>query len=507
MSLRAALFRRTFALIALLVLLVSSTLLFFLYQRYHLAAQHRAEAYAVFLAGQCVKPVLWDDRLQLKALFGATKEKEVAAYVWLEREGVVLAHTFAQGMPKGLLELRRQENKDTGIVAWQDQNGHRFQDISVPLPVPANGVLHLGIAKQLVDKAFINMLPVTVGIILISLLLGAALSWHMANAITVETRRANHELAASELKYHTLADNTADWEFWIGPEGEAIYNSPSCERIIGYTADELAADLSLFAGIIHPDDLHRFSAHRHTASQDQMVDELEVRIIRKDGEVCWLSHRCRPVFSERGEYLGTRGANTDITRRKQTEEEIKRLAFYDPLTDLPNRRLMLDRLQQAKTASARSARHGALLFIDLDNFKTLNDTLGHDVGDLLLQQVGQRLVSCVREGDTVARLGGDEFVLILEDLSRDSQEAHSQVNTVGEKILGTLNTTYQLAGYEYHNTPSIGVALFIGHEHTVNELLKRADIAMYQAKTAGRNTLRFFDLETAADTHLGGLVS
>ncbi len=507
MTPRAALFRRTFALITLLVLLVSSMLLFFLYQRYHLVAQHRAEAYAVFLASQCVKPVLWEDRLQLKALFGATREKEVAAYVWLEQENAVLAHTFAQGVPKGLFDLRRQENKDTVIVAWQDQNGHSFQDISVPLPVPANGVLHLGIAEQQVDKAFINMLPVTVGIISLSLLLGAALSWHMANAITVETRRANQELAASELKYHTLADNTSDWEFWIGPDGEAIYNSPSCERIIGYTADELAADLSLFAGIIHPDDRHRFSSHRHTASQDQMEDELEVRIIRKDGEVCWLSHRCRPVFSDKGEYLGTRGANTDITRRKQTEEEIKRLAFYDTLTGLPNRRLMMDRLQQAKTASVRSARHGALLFIDLDNFKTLNDTLGHDIGDLLLQQVAQRLIACVREGDTVARLGGDEFVVILEDLSQAPQEAFNQVNIVGEKILGSLNTTYQLARYEYHNTPSIGASLFIGHEHTVSELLKRTDIAMYQAKTAGRNTLRFFDPETVSDTHLGGLVS
>jgi diguanylate cyclase (GGDEF)-like protein/PAS domain S-box-containing protein len=346
-----------------------------------------------------------------------------------------------------------------------------------------------------------------VGIISLSLFFGAALSWNMANAITVETRRANQELAASELKYHTLADNTSDWEFWIGPNGEAIYNSPSCKRTIGYTADELAADLSLFAGIIHPDDRHRFSAHRHTASQDQKEDELEVRIIRKDGEVCWLSHRCRPVFSERGEYLGTRGANTDITRRKQAEEEIKQLAFYDPLTGLPNRRLMMDRLQHAETASMRSGRHGALLFIDLDNFKTLNDTLGHDVGDLLLQQVAQRLVASVRESDTVARLGGDEFVLILEDLSRDSQEAHSQVSTVGEKILGSLNATYQLARYEYHNTPSIGATLFIGHEHSVSELLKRADIAMYQAKKAGRNTLRFFGLETEALTHPDSLVS
>jgi diguanylate cyclase (GGDEF)-like protein len=185
--------------------------------------------------------------------------------------------------------------------------------------------------------------------------------------------------------------------------------------------------------------------------------------------------------------------NLHITQRKQAEEEIKNLAFYDPLTQLPNRRLLMDRLKQALASSARSGREGALLFIDLDNFKTLNDTLGHDVGDLLLQQVAQRLESCVREGDTVARLGGDEFVVMLEDLSEHDLEAAAQAETVGEKILLTLNQPYQLATHEYRSTPSIGVTLFSDHEQNQDELLKHADIAMYQAKKAGRNSLRFFD--------------
>ena len=184
---------------------------------------------------------------------------------------------------------------------------------------------------------------------------------------------------------------------------------------------------------------------------------------------------------------------TDITERKAAADEIQHLAFYDSLTRLPNRRLLLDRLQQALASSARSGREGALLFIDLDDFKTLNDTLGHDKGDLLLQQVGQRLATCVREGDTVARLGGDEFVVMLEDLSENAQEAATQAELVGEKILATLNQNYQLAGQDHHSTPSIGVTLFADHLDTVDELLKRADLAMYQAKAAGRNTLRFFD--------------
>ena len=183
----------------------------------------------------------------------------------------------------------------------------------------------------------------------------------------------------------------------------------------------------------------------------------------------------------------------DITMHKAAEEEIKSLAFYDPLTQLPNRRLLLDRLQQALVSSTRSGKEGALLFIDLDNFKTLNDTLGHDMGDLLLRQVALRLGSCVREGDTVARLGGDEFVVMLEDLSSEAIEAAAQTESISEKVIAALNVPYHLGTYEYHSTPSIGATLFNGQRHEIDELFKQADIAMYQAKKAGRNTLRFFD--------------
>ncbi|MDO8310725.1 MAG: EAL domain-containing protein, partial [Sideroxyarcus sp.] len=144
-------------------------------------------------------------------------------------------------------------------------------------------------------------------------------------------------------------------------------------------------------------------------------------------------------------------------------------------------------------SSARSGRNGALLFIDLDNFKTINDTLGHNMGDLLLQQVAQRLIACVREGDTVARLGGDEFVVMLEYLSEQAIEAAEQTEAIGEKILTALNQSYLLVTHEYHSTPSIGITLFSNHGQSQEELLKQADIAMYQSKKAGRNTLRFFD--------------
>jgi diguanylate cyclase (GGDEF)-like protein/PAS domain S-box-containing protein len=187
------------------------------------------------------------------------------------------------------------------------------------------------------------------------------------------------------------------------------------------------------------------------------------------------------------------GAFHDITERKAAEEEIRNLAFYDPLTQLPNRRLLMDRLQQGLASSARNGLYGALIFIDLDNFKTLNDTLGHDLGDQLLLAVARRLQGSVREGDTVARLGGDEFIVMLPALHASATQAAAQVELIGEKIISELNPAYQLGKHEVRSTPSLGITLFHAHEASVEELLKRADMAMYQAKAAGRNTLRFFD--------------
>jgi diguanylate cyclase (GGDEF)-like protein/PAS domain S-box-containing protein len=219
---------------------------------------------------------------------------------------------------------------------------------------------------------------------------------------------------------------------------------------------------------------------------------------RKNGEVFpeWLT--ITAVKNEQAQVTHYVATFADITARKVAEDAIKNLAFYDPLTQLPNRRLLMDRLEQALASSARHQLKGALLFVDLDNFKTINDTLGHDKGDLLLQQVAQRLQRCVRDGDTVARLGGDEFVLMLEGLSESALDAATQAESVGEQILISLNQTYQFINYDYHSTPSIGITLFGEHPETLDEPLKRADLAMYQAKAAGRNTLRFFDPQMQA---------
>ncbi len=181
---------------------------------------------------------------------------------------------------------------------------------------------------------------------------------------------------------------------------------------------------------------------------------------------------------------------TDITKSKAASDEIKNLAFYDTLTHLPNRRLLMERLKQAL---ATSNRNGAVLFLDLDQFKSLNDTLGHDMGDVLLQQVASRLGNCLRNDDTIARLGGDEFIILLEDLSEQSIEAAAQTEAIAEKLLKALNLPYQLGNYEHHSTASIGATLFSDHDTRLDTIIKHADIAMYQAKTDGRNTIRFYD--------------
>ena len=219
----------------------------------------------------------------------------------------------------------------------------------------------------------------------------------------------------------------------------------------------------------------------------------EIWNLRKNGEIYPEHLVITAVKDAHGVVTNYVGTFNDITQSKAAEEEIKDLAFYDSLTGLPNRRLLLDRLNQSLASSARSGRKGALLFIDLDNFKTLNDTLGHDIGDMLLQQVARRLESCVREGDTVARIGGDEFVIMLEDLGAKATDSAAQTESVANKILATLNRIYQLGTHEYRNSPSIGATVFNDNLQTIDVLMKQADIAMYQAKKAGRNNLRFFD--------------
>lgn len=317
-------------------------------------------------------------------------------------------------------------------------------------------------------------------------------SWFCAFVRDISVRRK----AESDSRIAAIAFETGEG-ITITDENAIILNvNSSFTRITGYSAEEAIGRTPAILKSGRQDD--RFYQALWKSLADNKSWEGEIWNRRKNGEVYpeWLS--IAAVSNDAGQITNYVGSFTDITQRKKSEETIHSLAFYDPLTELPNRRLLQDRLQQALAFSNRSKRHGALLFVDLDNFKTLNDTRGHDVGDLLLQQVGLRLSTCVREGDTVARLGGDEFVVMLENLSENKQQAASQAEMVGEKILDILRRSYQLGNNTHYNTPSIGVTLFNDHQGTTDDLLKRADLAMYQAKAAGRNAMRFFDPEMQA---------
>ena len=311
-----------------------------------------------------------------------------------------------------------------------------------------------------------------------------------------ERKQAERALRESEAILRQLTENIRE-VFWIGaPDwNEVLYISPAYEEIWGRSCESLyAKPLDWLDAVVEADREQVIDTiSKISAGELSNVAFPEYRILRPDGSERWIYARAFPICDEEGKVFRIAGIAEDITVRKHAEEEIRSLAFYDALTGLPNRRLFIDRFQAALSVSARHNNYGAVLFIDLDKFKALNDTLGHDYGDLLLIEVAARIKSCVREMDTVARLGGDEFVVLVEEVSDDLDEASRKVGLVAEKIREALARPYCLKEHEYHISPSIGISLYHGNEETVDTLLHNADLAMYQAKESGRNAVRFFD--------------
>ena len=261
-------------------------------------------------------------------------------------------------------------------------------------------------------------------------------------------------------------------------------------KTTGYSFDEIKGkELEILSSARNDDD---FYTSMLESIKKNGSWEGEVWSKRKNGDAFLSLCTINTVKDKNGAILNFVGTINDITLSNAAKEKIKNLAYYDQLTLLPNRRLLMDRLTLAKASSMRNGNEGAILFLDLDYFKKLNDTLGHDMGDLLLQEVAKRLSTCVRENDTVARLGGDEFVVMLEGLDPQPVAAAAQAEVVARKIIVALGRPYQLDTHEYHITPSIGITLFNQHSSGMDALIGEADIAMYQAKKEGRNTLRFF---------------
>jgi diguanylate cyclase (GGDEF)-like protein/PAS domain S-box-containing protein len=296
--------------------------------------------------------------------------------------------------------------------------------------------------------------------------------------------------AEVELRIAAIAFESQEGMMVTGPDAVILRVNQAFTSLTGYSAEEAIGwtPRLLCSGRHDPS----FYQTMRAALKGSGYWQGEIWNKRKNGEIYaeWLT--ITAVKGDSGEITHYIGTFSDITANEAAAAEIHRLAYYDPLTHLPNRRMLQDRLAQALVTTTRTLAYGAVLFIDLDNFKVLNDLRGHDTGDLLLMEVAQRLQSLVRESDTVARLGGDEFVVLLEELHLDGVAAAAQALQIGEKILSALSQPYLFEGYEFYCTASIGVDLFFG-THRAEELLKHADMALYQAKSAGRNTLRFFD--------------
>jgi diguanylate cyclase (GGDEF)-like protein/PAS domain S-box-containing protein len=309
-----------------------------------------------------------------------------------------------------------------------------------------------------------------------------------------EARKTEASLRLSEERFRTIVRATTDvvWDWNL--EDDSLWASDSIESVFGYTTADFSGSIRAWSDRIHPEERERVLGHVRSAIagiDDHWMDEY--RFLRKDGLTAFVLDRGYITREAGGRATRMIGAMVDLTERRRAEHRIEYLAYYDALTALPNRQLLMERLQRALDDSTQGRATSALFFIDLDNFKSLNDTLGHAVGDQLLKQVAQRLSACLSRHDTVARFGGDEFSVLLEGLSKDIGQACAEARRVGERMLATLRQPYHLEKYAHHGTASIGIVLFKDAGDDIGELLKRADMAMYEAKNAGRSTLAFFN--------------
>lgn len=297
----------------------------------------------------------------------------------------------------------------------------------------------------------------------------------------------------SALRHQFILNNINDCVITINQLGEVESFNRAAESLFGYRAQELIGQNVSLLICDACQDGHRKVLdgylQKTTCYGGRELKNLEA--VKHDGTVFSVSISLS-AFELHGQVTIIELIR-DITQNIKDEEEINHLAFYDPLTDLPNRRLLLERLSQAILVSVREKKHGALLFLDLDNFKELNDSLGHQLGDELLKQVSRRLQHCVRECDTISRLGGDEFLLLLEGLSENFSDAMNQAKVIANKILTEINRPFELLQHNYNSSASIGIVLFLDGDQRREDIIQKADIAMYQAKAAGRNVARFFD--------------
>ncbi|MEO8332219.1 MAG: PAS domain S-box protein, partial [Gallionella sp.] len=379
---------------------------------------------------------------------------------------------------------------DPLLALWRDRDTHSDWAASAALPLQRNGVvigalnLYSSVANAF-DEAARNLL--------------VGMATDISYALTRFALLAERSKTEDAMRIAAVTFETQEAILITDPDGNILRVNQAFQEITGYHAEDVIGQNPRILQSGRHDAAFFQAMWSDLRTTGKWSGELWDR--RKDGEIYPKLMTITAVRDDNRQVTHYVAVFRDISNRKKSEDEIHQLAFYDSLTLLPNRRLLIDRLHQAVAASGRNGRHGALLFLDMDHFKTINDTQGHVMGDQLLIEVARRLQTCVRDGDSVARLGGDEFVVVLEGLSSDANEAASQTELVAEKIRSELGRPYLLNDFECLSSASIGISLFLGHLESVEELLMHADVAMYQAKSAGRNSSRFFDpaMQTALD--------
>lgn len=418
-------------------------------------------------------------------------------YLTLTREGMISEANLTAAT---LLEIDRRKLLQRRFALLVEDADRERWDLFFAGMFQYDGRRHCELSLKRSDKAALH-----VQLDCMHIKSGGLSSVRITLTDITERKLKDEEVREKEEYFRMIAENTEDFIAVLDLKGKRLYNNSTYTRMFG---DAERQDTVSFAEI-HPDDReHVKQLFRETVASGNGV-RADFRFVLADGSIRQMESRAGVVKDSKGMASRVVVVARDITERKEAEEKIRNLAFYDLLTKLPNRRLMNDRMAQSMAASKRSGRFAAMMFIDLDNFKPLNDRHGHSVGDLLLVEAARRIGNCVREVDTVSRFGGDEFVVLLSELDADKAKSLTEAGIVAEKIRIALAEPYLLATRQdgkagitvtHHCTSSIGVVLFVNHEISTDEILKRADWAMYQAKNGGRDSTRFFDSSTPMGT-------
>ena len=454
-----------------------------------------------------------------RAIFDAGtlgKTAELAVCAPLEQDMQCFPLTLTQsGLPRIArsiegrpLPMSHALDGETGTVFTQDYRGVNVVAAHTPMGTLGPGMVLkidrdelIGPVKQQLKV----IVPLLGGLVVAGMLLLYGLVAPLVRKLVIseqETAAVNGRLRDVEERWRFALDSTGAGVWDVNVPTNQILLSDRCKTMLGFAEDEIDTRVDGWTQLIHPDDLPGIETVRQElASGEHNIFNIEHRMRCRDGTWKWIHARGMVVARDTDNRpLRLIGTYLDISARKDAEETIQRQANFDPLTQLPNRRLFLDRLAQEIVKSRRANLHLALLLIDLDEFKEVNDTLGHDVGDILLQEAGRRIRHCVRDADTVARLGGDEFTVLLTELPDHT----THVEDIAQKIIARLAEPYQLGNETAYVSASIGITLFPSDAEDIDTLVKHADQAMYAAKKQGRNRFCYFtaSLQEAAQTRL-----